>query len=180
MGPSRGAAVRVGEIVNDFAQQGAAAALRPFNLQNLAGAPASEVLAALTDVLCPAGGTIDEAIARSALLETAAELAGADDVPFDALTPEALEAIYTGTIARSIEMKLFNELGSGAIVLSADINAVRSIERTLHDYVLGKVRDAFAATGQRPSSMPRAEIDQHVSNIYEGAFALLDALGGNP
>lgn len=177
MGPSRRTAVGIGGLANDVVQRGAVEALRPFNLQSLAGSPASEVFIALTDVLCPEGGTIDEAIARNALLETAAELAATGDVPFDALTPAALEAVFLGTISRSIETKLFNELGASAIVLTADISALRTIQRTLHDYIAGKVRDTFTFIGQSVTAMPRADIDRYVTTIYEGAFSLLEAFG---
>ena len=177
MGPSRRAAAGIGQVAGVFAEDGAREALRPFNLENLAGSPASEVFIALTDVLCPDGGTIDEAIARDAVLETAAELAAGDDIAFDALTPAALEAIFLGTISRSIEAKLFNELGNGAVTLPSDVSAIRTIQSTLHDFIQGKVNDAFSATGRGLSSIPPTEIDRFVTTIYEGAFSLVEAFG---
>ncbi|MFC4225640.1 Qat anti-phage system associated protein QatB [Hoeflea alexandrii] len=177
MGPSRRAAAGIGQVVGVFAEDGAREALRPFNLENLAGSPVSEVFIALTDVLCPDGGTIDEAIARDAVLETAAELAAGDDIAFDALTPAALEAIFLGTISRSIEAKLFNELGNGAVTLPSDVSAIQTIQNTLHDFIQGKVNDAFSATGRTLSSIPRTEIDRFVTTIYEGAFSLVEAFG---
>ena len=177
MGPSRQTVSRLGGLISDISQRGAADALRPFNLDSFAGAPASDVFIALTDVLCPDGGTIDEAIARSSLLDTIAEIAVAGDVPFDALTPAALEAIFLGTIARSIETKLFNELGAGAVVLTTDVSSLQAIQRTLHDYILGSVRDAFSSTNQSPVSLPRGDIDRFVAEIYESAFSLLEAFG---
>ncbi|WP_348632217.1 Qat anti-phage system associated protein QatB [Mesorhizobium sp. M2D.F.Ca.ET.232.01.1.1] len=177
MAPSRRVASGLGQLANDVGTQGAAEALRPFNLESLAGSPASQVLTALTDVLCPDGGPIDEAIARSAMLETAAELAASGDVPFDALPPPALEAIFLGTIARSITAKLFNELAGGAVKLSSDTATLRSVENTLRDYIQGKVSDVFAAAGRTLASIPRAQIDGFVKTIYEGAFALLEAFG---
>ncbi|TPO13751.1 Qat anti-phage system associated protein QatB [Mesorhizobium sp. B1-1-5] len=177
MAPSRRVASGLGQLANDVGTQGAAEALRPFNLESLAGSPASQVLTALTDVLCPDGGPIDEAIARSAMLETAAELAASGDVPFDALPPPALEAIFLGTIARSITAKLFNELAGGAVKLSSDTATLRSVENTLRDYIQGKVNDVFTASGRALASIPRAQIDSFVTAIYEGAFALLEAFG---
>lgn len=89
MAPFKGVAVGIGGLVSDITQLGAAVALRPFNLESLAGQPASVVFAALADVLCPAGGTIDEAIAREAMLATAAELTTSGDLQLDAMTPAA-------------------------------------------------------------------------------------------
>lgn len=178
MAPSRRVATGLGQLANDVGAIGPVEALRPFNLESLAGSPASEVLIALTDVLCPDGGTIDEAVARSAMLETSAELAAHGDVAFDALTPPALEAIFLGTIARSIKTKLFNEIGGKATVLPKDTAALRTIEKTLQDYISGKVHDAFTAAGRTLASVPRADIEGFARTIYEGAFALLEAFGG--
>jgi hypothetical protein len=178
MGPSRGVAGGVGRVLTDFVQNGPAAALQPFNLQAMVGEPATEVFNALADVLCPPGGTIDEAIARQAMLAAAAELAANGDVSFDAMTPEMLEAVFINTISRSIEGKLINELGTRAIKLPEDTAAVQRLERQLHDFIGGQVRDAFADAGATMQSMPRQDVDQMVSTIYEQAFQALEILGG--
>jgi hypothetical protein len=177
MGPSRGVAGGVGRLVSDFVQSGPTAALLPFNLQGMAGAPAAEVFNALADALCPPGGVLDEAIARQAMLAAAAELASAGDVAFDAMTPATLEAVFLTTISRSIEGKLINELGTRAIRLPEDTAAVQRIERQLHDFVQGQVRDAFAGTGVTLQSVPRQNIDRVVDTIYEQAFEALQILG---
>jgi hypothetical protein len=177
MGPSRSTATGIGQFASDVAQRGPVEALREFNLESLAGAAASEVFVALTDVLCPDGGTIDEAIARNAMLETAAEMGAAGDVPFDALTPQALEAFFLGTISRSIESKLFSELGGKAVRLPADVTAVRAIQRVLHDFIEGTVRDRFSASGQALATLPRADVDRFVQSIYEQSFELIQKLG---
>lgn len=177
LGPSRGTATGIGQFVSDVAQRGAVDALRTFNLQNLAGAPASDVFVELADVLCPAGGTIDEAIARNAMLETVAEMGAAGNTPFDALPAEALETFFLSTIARSIEAKLFSELGGKAIRLPTDVSAARAVQRVLHDYIEGTVRDRFIASGQALKTIPRADVGKLVQSIYEQSFQLLQTLG---
>lgn len=177
MSPSRGVASGIGRVISDATRLGASDALRPFSLESMSGAPASEVFTALADVLCPEGGTIDEAIAREAMLATAAELASVGEVPFDAMTPAALEAVFLGTISRSIETKLFNELGPRAIRSPADIAAVQRIQRELHAFVAGAVRDAFVGTGESLQTMPRASIDRLVDQVYSQSFEALRILG---
>ena len=83
---SRAVAGGVAGLARNFVNQGPAEALRRFNLEGMAGAPAEDVFVALTDMLCPAGGTIDEAIARDAMLETVADLAAAGVGNFDELS----------------------------------------------------------------------------------------------
>lgn len=178
MTPSRGVASEIGRVAADALQRGPAEALRRFNLESMAGAPAAEVFETLADIICPAGGTIDEAIAREAMLAAAADLA-ASGVTFDALSAEALEAIFLGTIARSIEDKLLNELGSKVVRLPDDAAAVQRIERELHDFVTGAVRDAFAGANGGIAALDTATVDATVADIYERTFEVLQVLGDN-
>jgi hypothetical protein len=178
MAPSRGVASEIGRVAADALQRGPAEALRRFNLESMAGAPAAEVFETLADIICPAGGTIDEAIAREAMLAAVAKLA-ASGVTFDALSAEALEAVFLGTIARSIEDKLFNELGSKAVRLPDDAAAVQHIERQLHDFVTGAVRDAFANADGGIATLDTATVDATVADIYERTFEVLQVLGDN-
>src|SRR3546814_18866971 len=103
---SRAVAGGVAGLARNFVNQGPAEALRRFNLEGMAGAPAEDVFVALTDMLCPAGGTIDEAIARDAMLETVADLAAAGVGNFDELSADDLREFFIGVVSRSIEGKL--------------------------------------------------------------------------
>lgn len=176
LSPSRGVATDIGRFAADALQRDPVEALRTYNLESMAGAPASDVFETLADIICPAGGTIDEAIARESMLAAAAELAGTGML-FDDMPAAALEAIFLGSISRSIENKLFNELGSRAVKLPEDVAAVQRIERELHSYVSGAVRDAFGGTGESLETLDPARVDSVVANIYERTFEVLRVLG---
>lgn len=186
-GGGRGAARRMpnsravaGGIVGltlNFANQGPGEALRPFDLEGLAGAPAVDVFVALTDALCPPGGTIDEAIARDAMLETIAVLAAEGVGNFDEMTPADLQEFFIGVVSRSIEGKILNEVGTNTIRVSPDLAAVERAQRMLHDFVDGCVRDRFAANGASLADVSSQQIDDFVSNLYEAAFDLMQTLG---
>src|SRR3546814_8265256 len=109
---ARALAGGVAGLARNFVNQGPAEALRRFNLEGMAGAPAEDVFVALTDMLCPAGGTIDEAIARDAMLETVADLAAAGVGNFDELSADDLREFFIGVVSRSIEGKILNEVGT--------------------------------------------------------------------
>jgi len=177
MGPSRQTATGLGQFFGDVSQRGPVDALRTFSLESLAGAAAVDVFVALADVLCPDGGTIDDAIARNAMLETAAAMGANGDTPFDALPAAALDAFFLGTISRSIEAKLFNEIGGKGIRLPTDVAAVRAIQQTLHDFIEGTVRDRFTASGRTLASIPRGDVEGFVRAIYEQSSDLIRTLG---
>jgi hypothetical protein len=177
MRSSRATAGGIAGLARNFATQGPAEALRPFNLQGLAGAPAVDVFVALTDALCPPGGTIDEAIARDAMLETVAALADEGVGNFDELTAEDLQEFFIGVVSRSIEGKILNEVGTNSIRLSPDLDAVERAQQILHDFVGGCVRDRFDAGGTRVADISSQQIDAFVSDLYAAAFDLMQTLG---
>lgn len=75
MGSARGVGSRLLGFLSDAAARGATEALRALNLGALAGRPIEEIFRGLSDYVCPDGGSIDEGIARSAFIETIADLA---------------------------------------------------------------------------------------------------------
>ena len=174
---SRAVAGGVAGLARNFVNQGPAEALRRFNLEGMAGAPAEDVFVALTDMLCPAGGTIDEAIARDAMLETVADLAAAGVGNFDELSADDLREFFIGVVSRSIEGKILNEVGTNAIAAPSDIGGVERAQAMLHDFVEGCVRDEFDARGTDLSDLDAAAIDSFVDDLYGAALDLVEVLG---
>jgi len=177
LGSSRALAGGIAGLANAVSRDGPTEALRRFNLQHLAGAPAQDVFVALTDALCPPGGTIDEAIARDALLETIADLAASGVGNFDELTPDDLQEVFIGVVSRSIEGKILNEVGTNAIKLSPNPEAVERTQRLLHSFVVGSVRDRFAESGETVASIDGAQIDRFVSDLYAASLDLMQTMG---
>lgn len=174
---SRAVAGRVAGIARSFASQGPADTLRRFNLDGMAGAPAEDVFLALTDMLCPAGGTIDEAIARDALLETVAAFAAAGVDSFDDLTVDDLHEFFIGVVSRSIEGKILNEVGTNAVSVPTDIAGVERAQRMLHDFVERCVRDEFEARETVLADLHVELVENFVDDLYAAALDLIQAMG---
>lgn len=179
MGNSRAVASGIAGLARSFTSQGPAEALRRFNLDGMAGAPAEDVFVALTDMLCPAGGTIDEAIARDAMLETVADLAASGVGNFDELSPDDLHEFFIGVVSRSIEGKILNEVGTKAVSVPADIAGVERVQNMLHDFIEGCVRDEFDARGADLSDLGGGDIESFVDDLYAAALGLIETLGEN-
>ncbi|WP_348541239.1 Qat anti-phage system associated protein QatB [Thalassospira sp. A3_1] len=177
MSTSRRVAAGIVQVAQAFNAGGAANVLQTFNLQGLAGATITEVFVALTDVLCPAGGTIDEAIARDAMLETVVDLLESGVTDFDDLTPEQLQEFFIGVVGRSIEDKIWNELGTNSFGRAEDIETIERAEANLHDFVDGCVRDQFDNGNTSLSDIGADEIDGFVSGLYTAAFEMMRILG---
>lgn len=175
MGSSRGSAANVLGLIRDFRSVGPAGALARFNLQALAGRPADEVFIRLLDQLCPAGGTVDEAIARQGMLEAIDKLAEAS-LTFEELTPEQLEEFVADFITATIEARVLNDVGMRGIALPEDVDAIDSIQVQLHDAISGCVREALAGQVNDVDGLKDSDIAQLADRLYEASFDLVAAL----
>jgi hypothetical protein len=175
MGSSRRAAANLIGLARDFQSSGAATALAKFNLQGLAGRPAHEVFGRLIDELCPAGGNVDEAVAREGMLDAIEELAQAN-LLFEDLTPEQLEIFVADFITGTIEARVLNDIGTRAIELPTDIAAVENIQQQLHDAISGCVREAISGEIAGGGTLSNTDIQQLVDALYAASFALVEAL----
>ncbi|WP_308427559.1 Qat anti-phage system associated protein QatB [Saccharospirillum salsuginis] len=176
---SRAVAGGVAGLARSFVNQGPAEALRRFNLESMTGAPAEDVFVALTDMLCPAGGSIDESIARDAMLETVADLAASGVGNFDNLSADDLREFFVGVVSRSIEGKILNEVGTNAISAPSSIAGVERAQAMLHDFVEGCVRDEFDARGTNLNDLDVSAVDSFVDDLYIATLDLVEALGDN-
>ncbi|CDH03761.1 MULTISPECIES: Qat anti-phage system associated protein QatB [Xenorhabdus] len=177
MGSSRVVASGLLSIVRDFRQEGAAQALQRFNLSNLAGQPAAGVFVSLVEFLCPPGGSVDEGVARQAMLDTIADMSDTGMESFDALTPEQLQEIFISFVVHSIEGRIMTDIGKNGIKLPDDVDTIGEIQETLHDFIDGATRIQLKDELRDVSGLSGSAIDNKVERIYEVAFELIASEG---
>ncbi len=162
MGSSRATARGLLRVVRNFQQLGPSETLRQLDLVGLAGQPAPDVFVAILEFICPPGGAVDEAIARTAMLETIGDMAEAGVGSFDALTPAQMQEFFLDFIARSIEGRVMADLGGRGVTLPDDVAAVESAQAQLHDFVTGATRGQLSG-GWMASSACRIGISRRAS-----------------
>jgi len=177
MGASRVAARGLLGMVRDFQRLGPAEALRQLNLDGLAGQPAADVFVSILEFICPAGGTVDEGIARQAMMETIGDMADADVGSFDTLTREQLQDFFLDFIVRSIEGRVMADIGRRGISLPDDVDAVQDTQDQLHDFVDGATRGQLVGRLNGLENLSDRELDTVVNQIYETAFELVAVAG---
>lgn len=177
MGASRAAGAGLVRFLNDIAARGVREALRTFDLERLAGRPIEEVFAALSDYICPEGGTIDEGIARDAFIETIDDLAQAGITNMDGLTLEQMKTVFELYATHAIEARLCNDVGTRIVTLPADASAVQRIENQLGEFIRRAVSDALNSSTASMQSLPTGAVPGFVNDIYQSAFEFLEAMG---
>ena len=177
MAPSRVAAGRTLGVFRGLQRDGTQETLRRLNLQRLSGGSVQEIFIGLTEVICQDGGSIDEAIARDAWLETIAELDqfGIDDL--DALRGEQVRELFLTFVAHSIEARLYQEIGISGFKISARIDDIASFDRQFREYIERSVRDSFSSDISELSNMSDRDLRRVVDTTYFEVWKLLELLG---
>jgi hypothetical protein len=173
VGASRAAAAGLLGVVRGFQTVGAAETFRQLNLAAYVGRPAPDAFLALMEVICPPGGAVDEAIARSAMLESVQELAKVGIGTIDTLTQDQLHEFFLDFVIRSIEGRVMADIGQRGIVVPDDIAAAQRTQDQLHDFIAGHTRGALAGRLNEAVRLDSRGLQQFVNSLYELAFELI-------
>ena len=177
MGSSRTAGSRLLGFLGDAATLGVDQALRSLDLGRLVGQPPVEMFIGLADYICPEGGDDDKAIARNSYMQTLDDIAEAGITDLDNLGNAEFITIFETFVTYTIENRILNDIGTRAITLPTDVNAVNSIQGQLHDFIANGVHDAMATAGGTLPDLLGAQMPDFVDTLYENAFRLLAAMG---
>lgn len=173
LGSARVASSRLISFLADAVNRGADAALKALNLDVLVGLPIQEILVGLSDYICPDGGTIDEGIAREAFIETIVELSEEGITNLDELTGEQIQTVFEIYAAHTIEIRLYNDIGTNSIKLPHDEIEVERIQAQLNDFIRRGVSDALAANQLPTASLMPDRVLQFVDEIYNQSYDIL-------
>jgi hypothetical protein len=171
--PSVGKAIG---FVQGVVRDGVEKALAQLGLDNLIGQPAEQALAVLTDVFCPPGGPIDQAIAREAWDEAVLELTELEIDDIKDVTPEQWNGLVVDFISRTIEAKVINDVGSKGISLPQDVQAINQLQADLHQIIHGAVTDAIGDRLGVGQTIDQKDIQGMAVDIYDRSFAYLEGL----
>ena len=172
MGASRASGGRLLGVLRDIQQLGAQEVLKRLKLDSLQGRPAAEIFLALIEFLCPAGGAIDESIARQAMLDAICDLSE-QGLIIDQLTPDQMSEFFIDYLIRSIEARVINDIGMRGITLPADEKAAANVAQQLHDFISGCTTTALRGELAGLASVDDSRIQSLTNELYEQAFELV-------
>lgn len=177
MGASRSSGATLLGFLSDVAVRGAAQALGALNLQGLAGLPIQEVFLGLVDYICPDGGTLDEAIAREALVETIVELTTLGVTDLNSMSAEQMKTVFEIYATNAIEARLYNDIGLNLVQIPVNAAAANIIQAQVHEFIQRAVADAVAGITIGNQAFTQAQSLTIVTTVYQSAFDLLRAMG---
>lgn len=177
MGASRRTAAGVIGFLTDVQKNGAQQALNALNLQSLSGKPIEEIFLKLADFVCPHPQSIDESIARSAFIETIADIAESGITNLDNLTTDQIQTVLELYATHAIEARLCNDIGTKAVSFPTDTNAAQRVQDQLFDFIRRAVADALTAARSELEALTPSKALVFVDSVYVSAFEILHTLG---
>lgn len=177
MGSARGAGSRLLGFLSDAVTRGVTDALRALDLEALAGRPIEEIFLGLSNYICPAGGSIDEGIAREAFIEMITDLAGAGITGLDGFTADQMQTVFELYATHAIEGRLYNDIGMKTIILPSDSRQCAQMQDQLRDFIQRGVADALTAARAAEAVLTPDRVLQFVGRVYEQAFNILRIMG---
>lgn len=173
LGAARNATTRLMTVLGSIATRGASEAGRIFNLGDIIGKSATEVLLLLSDFICPDGGSTDEGIARDAYIEAVVTATEFEGKIVDELSSIEFLAFLEIYMAKVIEDRLLNDIGNKLFVLPDSVAKIDNLEGQLINFIKGAVSDAVSSLHIEVTSISSAQASVIVDSIYQKAYDIL-------
>jgi hypothetical protein len=179
---ARGATARLAGFLSNVSTGGLAAAARQLGLASLAGRPAHDVLAAITNALTPRGATLTEAAARRAVADTLAALWEARGVSeggldrLQAMTADDVRGAITDSVSSYIFYQWVLELGRAIERRAVSTSDAITMEREMRQYIHDTLILDLASVDVLGVDWSGTQGQAIISKVYADAFALIEAV----
>lgn len=180
-GSARRATARLAGFLSNVSTGGFVAAVRQLGLASLAGRPAHDVLAAITNALAPNGATRADAAARQAIADTLValwEARGVVDGGLDRLqtmTADDVRAAIIESVSSYIFYQWASELGRAIERQAVSPNQAIGMEREMRQYIHDTLQLDLASTDVLSVDWGGAQGQKITAKVYADAFALIES-----
>lgn len=177
----RAATTRLASFLSSVASGGVATAVRQFGLATLAGRPAHDVLAAVTNAIAPRGATLEDAAARHAIADTLAGLWDAQGVTdggidrLQAMRPDDVRGAITESVSAYIFYRWVLELGRAIERSAVSTNEALTMEREMRQYIRDTLKLDLAGTDVLRVDWAGAEGQRLVEKVFTEAYVLIES-----
>jgi hypothetical protein len=164
---------RLGDVLNDFVQDGVQPTLTALNLASYTGGTVLDVLSALVDAVAPASGQLDDAMARQAYELMVVRVDANSTMNIDSLSPADVQEILTVYIEETIVCRVINDIGAALTTEQHDPAVCADMIEDLYQIVSGAVhKDILSGLSGTNAQLP-PDTGQRMENIYQLALDVL-------
>jgi hypothetical protein len=172
----------LGGFLVDVATRGIQGALESLQLSNSIGRPVEEVLALITNILAPAGTSLDEAAARAAMSETLGDLYtryGLEDGDLSRLDAMGADGIRTAlqlSVTNYIYEKLLNVMQSSLDGHNMSDHELLKAEREIRLFIRETVHLELDSIDVMTVDWNGKQGERIAQQIYEQGYAIWEAM----
>ena len=176
MGRSSAAANSVSAFLRDVQTRGIDRVLRELHLDELVGHTASEVFAGVIDVICPNVESIDDALAREALLDTVLEFNEMGVADIAALSELQMKDFFQRFICNAILRRFLADVSLRGNGKAASDFSYQTLESDIRDFIGGAVEVRIGQELDRGGPLDPRFTAATVETIFEAAWSVLEAM----
>ena len=174
MRPSVARISRFHNVINTFREEGAAAALKSFNLDSYNNRPLLDVLSALTDIIFDDSSIYnniqDDSITKLAYTNTINRIVEIEGIDLNSLSNENIEVMIALFIEETIATKVICDIGISLFKTVQNCEEIIEIEETAYQIVSGLVRNKIMPEIIATQRGLVHGIEKSIENIYRIAF----------
>lgn len=175
--------IAVGKILNflsDVARRGTEEALISIGLQDIQGQSLESILAAIINMLAPAGASLEEAVARRTeeavfneiFEEYAVDTNGIEEL--EKIDADGVERAFVLTVSEYIYQLWMMELGKRIDDGAVSPSEAAQLERMVKDYVTGAVELDLQGHDLLATDWSAPENQQIIEDVYAQAYGFLE------
>lgn len=170
-------AASIANLLSSIGQHGFTDTMRIFGLSDCIGKSMEEVFAKLSDKICPAGNTNEEAITRKAMLDTLSSLyekfVDKDNISLDNLQKEDIEKAVTDFACNYIYRKWLYELGLAIENKRINETNALALEEQIREFIFEEVRVEFKGRDIMNMDFSSGIGKDLIEDIFEQSYTTL-------
>ncbi|RCR67020.1 hypothetical protein DUE52_23470 [Larkinella punicea] len=167
-------AQNLSDVLNEFRQSGETSILTRLDLAAYTGGSVLDILSALSDVVSPVTGLLDDALARQAYALAVERVVSVGTVDLDNLTVAEINEIVAIFIEESLVCRVINDIGSSLTTEEHDPATCVTIIDDLYQIISGAVHsDIIAELSDTNPQLPD-DVNVRMESIYQLALTVLE------
>ncbi len=173
---SSAAANALGLFLRDVQARGIERILQELRLEALVGRPTREVFAGVIDAICPNVESIDDALAREALLDTVLEFNDLGVADIADLDVHQMREFFQRFICNAILRRFLADVSARGNAKAASDFSYQTLDQDIRDFIGAAVEGRIGQELARGGPLDPAFTVTAIETIFEAAWAVLEAM----
>lgn len=171
---SRAAASTI-SVLQAISQRGISAVLIELRLDALAGRPIREIFAAIADTVIGSIESIDDDLARQAMLDTLLVVPDDHLIDFEHLTEEQVVFFYTEFVCKAIERRYLADVSASGRLRAASDRVYIDLDKNVGQFIALAVRAQVNEALNQRLTLDAGFTEGMMQEVFQAAWSVLES-----